>query len=168
MPKTQTTTDPIQDARAYWDEAGLAGGDTYEFMSSIYRVTQDMLSEIDGMLKQYQLNTTNFFALLTLAPRGDLGLPTGQLAKHIKVHQTTITVVLDQLSKQGLVRREPHPRDRRVILAVLTAAGRALTRQASESLAELNFGVPQISADKQAAVVDVLREVRAKAGDIPS
>jgi DNA-binding MarR family transcriptional regulator len=160
--------DPIEEARAYWDDVGLSGGTTYEFMSSIYRVVQDMLSDIEVMLKRYQLNSKNFFALLTLAPRGELGLPMGQLAKHIKVHQTTVTVILDQLEKQGLVRRQPHPKDRRVTLAVLTPAGQALVRQASESLADLNFGLPQVSVAKQETVINVLREVRTKSGDIPA
>jgi DNA-binding MarR family transcriptional regulator len=161
-------TDPVEEARAFWDGIGLTGGTTYEFMSSIYRVTQDMLSEIELMLKQFGLNPTTFFALLTLAPRGDLGLPMGQLAKHIKMHQTTVTLVLDQLETQGLVRRQPHPRDRRVILAVSTPAGQALTHQASEELASLNFGLPPLSEAKQTAVVKILREVRRKSGDIPT
>jgi DNA-binding MarR family transcriptional regulator len=158
--------DPVEQARVYWDTEGLSGGPTYEFMSSVYRVSQDMLSEIELMLKQYRLNPTNYFALLTLAPRGELGLPMGQLAKAIKVHQTTITLILDQLEKQGLVQRQAHPRDRRVNLAVPTPAGLALARKASESLAEINFGLPPISAGKQSTVVDILREVRSKSGDI--
>jgi DNA-binding MarR family transcriptional regulator len=167
MPKAQLT-DPVQVARRYWEEVGLPRGGTYEFMSSIYRVTQDMLSEIELVLKEYQLNPTNYFTLLALVMRGELGLPMGQLAKNIKVHQTTVTVILDQLTKQGLVRREPHPRDRRVTLAMLTPAGRALVRQASESLADRNFGLPQVSASKQATVIDILREVRTKSGDVPA
>jgi len=44
------------------------------------------------------------------------------------VHPTTVTVALDQLEKRGLVRRKPHPTDRRTPLAVLTPAGQEMLR----------------------------------------
>jgi DNA-binding MarR family transcriptional regulator len=158
--------DPVVLARRFWDAEGLGAGDTYEFVSSIYRVNQDILEQIASVLKPFGLNVTNYFALFAISMRGEHGLATGQLARSIKVHQTTITMVLDQLEKVALVERRPHPRDRRVTLAMLTPGGSALTHKASEALAEINFGLPTLPQASHRHVIRVLRKVRVETGDI--
>lgn len=159
------THDPVHRAREFWQEANFGKPDTYELMSSIYRLNQSMISNIEHQLKEFGLNPTNYFALIALVMRGDHGLPLGQLARNIKVHQTTVTMVLDQLSKLGLVRREPHPRDRRVILAVATPAGRALAKSASDALVDINFGLPELSEAKRHGLINLLGTVRELSGD---
>lgn len=160
--------DPVTRARHFWDEEGLAGGKGYELMSSIYRVSQAMLSEIDQVLKPFNLNPTNYFALVALSMRGERGLPIGVLARDIKVHQTTATMVLDQLEKQSLVKRERQSRDRRVVLAIITPAGLDIARRAGNALAEINFGLPELAETKRRRVVEILQEVRRAHGDIPT
>ena len=70
---------------------------------------------------------------LELSPAGGLVLgllkDTGKpcspnfISDRLIVSPATVTGVLDTLAKHGLVRREPHPNDRRMVLVHLTKAG---------------------------------------------
>lgn len=55
--------------------------------------------------------------------RDDDGLPVGALAGHLGVNPSTITGHVDRLVRQGLVRREEDPDDRRVVRNFLTDEG---------------------------------------------
>lgn len=57
--------------------------------------------------------------------RDDDGLPVGALAEHLGVNPSTITGHVDRLVRQGLVRREEEPADRRVVRNFLTEEGQA-------------------------------------------
>lgn len=49
-----------------------------------------------------------------------------ELGQKILKSSGNITMVIDNLEKHGLVRRMPHPDDRRMVLVTLTEAGEAL------------------------------------------
>jgi DNA-binding MarR family transcriptional regulator len=57
--------------------------------------------------------------------RDDDGLPVGALAEHLGVNPSTITGHVDRLVRQGLVRREEEPADRRIVRNFLTENGQA-------------------------------------------
>jgi MarR family transcriptional regulator, 2-MHQ and catechol-resistance regulon repressor len=68
------------------------------------------------------LSPSHFGVLETLYHLGPLKV--GQLAdKHLKSHNN-FTVVIDNMEKQGLVRRERDQEDRRVVMVHLTPEGR--------------------------------------------
>ncbi|MFL5845313.1 MAG: MarR family winged helix-turn-helix transcriptional regulator [Solirubrobacteraceae bacterium] len=52
------------------------------------------------------------------------------IAERLAADPPYITVMVDDLEKRGLVRRRPHPDDRRAKLVELTAAGRKLVARA--------------------------------------
>jgi DNA-binding MarR family transcriptional regulator len=45
------------------------------------------------------------------------------ISERLIVSRATVTGLLDTLAKRGLVRREPHPNDRRMVMVYLTKAG---------------------------------------------
>ena len=55
--------------------------------------------------------------------RDEDGQPVGALAEHLGVNPSTITGHVDRLVRQGLVRREEDPSDRRIVRNYLTANG---------------------------------------------
>ncbi len=73
-------------------------------------------------------------------------LPLGQLAGRIACVKSNVTQLVDRLEAEGLVLREVDPLDRRIVLAVITAAGRhryeeaALARTRAEQ--ELATSIP--------------------------
>ena len=60
------------------------------------------------------------------------GLSVGELAQRLRVHQTTMSNLLNRLELGGLVRKGRSPEDQRIVQVHLAAAGRkALARSAS-------------------------------------
>ena len=55
-----------------------------------------------------------------------------ELADLLGIDRPNATVLVDDLEAQGLVRRRPHPTDRRAKLVEATRKGRALARRADE------------------------------------
>ena len=73
------------------------------------------------------LSAMHFGVLETLFHLGPLKV--SELAdKHLKSHNN-FTVVIDNMEKQGLVRRERSPEDRRVVMVHLTEEGRERIEQ---------------------------------------
>jgi DNA-binding MarR family transcriptional regulator len=62
---------------------------------------------------------------LLWALRDEDGLPVGALAEHLGVNPSTITGHVDRLVRQGLVRRDEDPADRRIVRNYLTEDGAA-------------------------------------------
>ena len=58
-----------------------------------------------------------------------------ELAAALGIDPPNATVVVDDLEAQGLVRRRPHPTDRRAKLVEVTRKGKALARRADAILA---------------------------------
>jgi DNA-binding MarR family transcriptional regulator len=58
----------------------------------------------------------------------------GELAALLGIDRPNATVLVDDLEAQGLVRRTPHPTDRRTKLVEATRKGKSLARRADEIL----------------------------------
>src|ERR1700684_1211559 len=61
-------------------------------------------------------------------------MPMSELASLLPVDPPTLTPVVDDLDRAGLVERQPHPTDRRVKLVVATPEGTALAQMADDIL----------------------------------
>jgi DNA-binding MarR family transcriptional regulator len=83
------------------------------------RAAADALSDLD-------LTAGAFGALVELGEVGDVGVAPSELARRLAVARRTATLYVDILARQGWASREPHPADRRMVLARLTDAGRNL------------------------------------------
>jgi DNA-binding MarR family transcriptional regulator len=70
-----------------------------------------------------------------------------------------VTLIVDDLEQRGLVRRMPHPDDRRSKLVQLTAAGRAAAARADEILDEPPPALRDAPAEDLAALLRVLERL---------
>ncbi|MEA2190607.1 MAG: hypothetical protein QOI73_728 [Solirubrobacteraceae bacterium] len=70
-----------------------------------------------------------------------------------------VTLIVDDLEQRGLVRRTPHPDDRRAKLVQLTAAGRAAAARADEILDEPPAALLDAPAEDLAALLRVLERL---------
>lgn len=59
-----------------------------------------------------------------------------ELAERLSADPPYVTLMIDDLEERGLVRRKPHPTDRRAKLVELTASGRAAAARADAILDE--------------------------------
>lgn len=65
------------------------------------------------------------------------GATAGELAEHLGVTKQAAAQMVDDLERKGYVARTVHPHDSRAKVVVLTERGRACTRAAEESAAEV-------------------------------
>lgn len=69
----------------------------------------------------------------------------GDLAKTLGIDRPNATVLVDDLEAQGLVRRRPHPTDRRAKLVEATRKGKSVARRADEILGTPPDGLQALS-----------------------
>lgn len=70
-----------------------------------------------------------------------------------------VTLMVDDLEQRGLVRRTPHPQDRRAKLVALTAAGRAAAARADAILDEPPAALRDVPDEDLAALLRVLERL---------
>jgi DNA-binding MarR family transcriptional regulator len=76
-----------------------------------------------------------------------------------------VTNIVDRLQADGLVRRMPHPTDRRATLVEITDSGAALREKATESVTAIDFGLVGLEPEQKAQLTELLGQVRRAAGD---
>ena len=78
-------------------------------------------------LPEAMLSETQLAALSALEKH--LSMTPGELAEHEKVQPPSMTRVISVLDERNLVRRSPHPTDRRQAVLTVTEEGRALVHR---------------------------------------
>lgn len=93
-------------------------------LSRAYKTLMDYVRQD---VKQYGLNLTEFAVLELLYHKGSQTIQ--QIGNRILLASGSITYVVDQLSKKGLLKRRPCEEDRRVIHVELTEKGKEMFGQ---------------------------------------
>jgi DNA-binding MarR family transcriptional regulator len=157
--------DPIAEAHRRWQENWPEQADRMAAVTSVMRVQQMLLGEIERVLRPYGLTFASFEALRLLAftRRGEL--PMGKIGERLMVHPASVTNTVDRLEARGLVRRRPAPEDRRRILAELTDSGRELIESATTELNTADFALGGIDDRTAAEITALLRVIRLSGGD---
>jgi DNA-binding MarR family transcriptional regulator len=156
--------DPIDEAARQW---GLRweGVPAMHAVTSLMRVQQLVLSNLDAILKPHGLTFARYEALVLLVFSARGSLPMGKMGERLQVHPTSITSIIKRLEAAGLVVRRQHPEDRRAVLAEVTEAGRTLVEAATTDLVAADFGLGVLSERQLKAMSGLLRPVRKAAGD---
>lgn len=158
--------DPILEAYHLWNENGwedCAAGCTA--VTSLMRVHQVLTQRADQILAPIDLTFARYELLVRLYFHAE-SLPLSQLGKQLQIHQTSITSLVDRLEKQGLIKRTPHPTDRRSTLAEMTPAGRALTGKAINLLNSELFRDLGLADGEARLLIGLLMKMRRSWGDI--
>src|SRR3954462_14229627 len=114
--------DPIDEAARQW---GLRW-DAVEQMhavTSLMRVQQLVLGELDEILRPHGLSFARYEALVLLTFSRAGALPLGKMGERLQVHPTSVTSIVDRLEAAGHVVRRRHPADGRTVLAEFTDSG---------------------------------------------
>lgn len=156
--------DPIDEAARQWD-LRWGGVEQMHAVTSLMRVQQLVLAQLDALLKPHGLTFARYEALvlLTFSSRGSM--PLGKMGERLQVHPTSVTSIVDRLEAAGLVARRRHPDDGRTVLAEITPQGRALVEAATRDLVGADFGLDALDPDQLRTISEVLRGVRRAAGD---
>jgi len=84
----------------------------------------------------------------------------GELAAELGIDRPNATVLVDDLESQGLVRRRPHPTDRRAKLVETTRKGKAMARRADAILATPPAALSALGTEDLEALRRILGTVR--------
>jgi len=135
-------------------EIGLSNFAPYLMNRIMGRYNANLRHEIAGL----GLTTPKMRALAVLSVID--ALPISELAVYAVVEQSTLSRALEQLTADGLVRRDPDPHDSRVTRIVITDAGRAAFEQLWPSMSrvysQMFHGIP---TDERTAFVATLQKV---------
>ena len=158
--------DPIREAHRQWVAHGWGdAADGMAMVTSVVRVQQLLLERIDAVLRPLGLTFARYEVLRLLSFSSAGAMPMTRLGSLLQVHPTSVTSAVDRLEKQGYVVRSRRESDRRVVLATITDAGRAVVDEATGGLNSSVFEVPGLSSSELADLTRLLGMLRAGAGD---
>ncbi len=156
--------DPIDEAARQWGLRWEAVEQMHA-VTSLMRVQQLLLTELDALLRPHGLTFARYEALVLLTFSRTGSLPMGKMGERLQVHPTSISSIIDRLEGAGLVVRRRHPEDRRTVLAGITEAGRAVVEAATADLVAARFGLADVDPEDLVRLSDLLRPIRRAAGD---
>ena len=158
--------DPIGRAAELWAQ-NFGDATAMQLVTSVMRVQQLLLAQIDLALKPFGITFARYEVLVLLTFSRTGSLPLNKIGERLMVHPTSVTNAIDRLELQGLVARVPDRTDRRRILAELTPKGTDVVAAATQALLGIDFAVAGLSAQEQRQAFELLRSMRAAAGDFP-
>ena len=82
-----------------------------------------------------------------------------ELAEALGIDRPNATTLVDALESDGLVRRRPHPTDRRVKLVEATAKGQRLARKANEILGTPPAALTELAPSDLEALNELLERI---------
>jgi DNA-binding MarR family transcriptional regulator len=112
------------------------------------------------------IDPRTFAVLMALA--GDDGQSQRQLSARLGIHRNVMVGLVDSMESQGLVKRLPHPGDRRAFAVTLTDKARKLLPALDEQGLELEREITSpLTVDEQAALRRQLQRIASAVGLIP-
>jgi DNA-binding MarR family transcriptional regulator len=157
--------DPIEEAGRQWSAQRWDEVQAMSAATSIMRAQQIVLARVDEALRPWSLTFARYEVLVLLHFSRQGVLPLGKMGDRLMLHQASITNLVDRLEQQGLLKRVPHPTDRRTTLAELTPGGRATVVAATKAVVAAQVGVAELSERDAKDLHRILRKLRAGAGD---
>ena len=135
------------------------GGADADLARRAWRAMSDVVLDHDrkvAVSEALGLSWTRVLALRRLVAQP---LTLRGLAERLSADPPYVTLMVDDLEKRGLVRRMPHPEDRRAKLVELTATGREGAGRAEAILDEPPAALRDVTAADLAALLRVLEHL---------
>src|SRR6187200_358162 len=156
--------DPVQEAARQW-QAHWGEMPRMRAVTSLMRVHQLVLTELDELLRPLGLTFARYevLVLLSFSRRG--ALPLGKIGERLQVHATSVTPLVKRLEAAELIRRTPHPEDGRAVLASITPQGRDVMVKATDAIVNARFGLRALSEEECDQLTWLLTMPREAAGD---
>lgn len=103
-----------------------------------------------------------------MALSADDGQSQRQLSARLRLHRNVMVTLVDDLERQGLVKRMPHPEDRRAFAVTLTDKARDLLPELDAQGRALEDEITaSLTAAERRTVLHLLQRMSAEAGLIP-
>jgi len=144
-------------------ESAVASDDKLELKVWLRLLTCANLIEgqVRNLLRENFATTLPRFDLLAQLDRAPDGLTMGELSSRLMVTNGNVTALADALVREGLVRREVHPSDRRSLCLHLSADGKRAFDAMTPAHEEWIDGMMgELSRDELARLLDLLGKLK--------
>jgi DNA-binding MarR family transcriptional regulator len=113
------------------------------------------------LIAQTRASGLGMLELLVLSrAAGGVGVTSGEVGRSLGLSTSTMTGLVDRLAGDGLIRRFPHPTDRRLLLLRATPKGKKIReRRVGPILESLTMEAATLDATERAATVRFLARV---------
>ncbi|MCW5750003.1 MAG: winged helix-turn-helix transcriptional regulator [Alphaproteobacteria bacterium] len=130
----------------------------------VNQIANRMNTDLRAQIRAMGLSVPQWRVLAVL--QAGLGNRIGDLSKHTIIEQSTLSRVIDQMVRDGLVERRSPRHDNRVVEVHMTRHGRAMLEQVLPiAMAHYRHAVKGLSKQQQAALVGLLHLVLANVQD---
>jgi DNA-binding MarR family transcriptional regulator len=125
-----------------------------------WRALSDIVLDHDRKVAVSEALGLSWTRVLVLRRLAAEPLTLSGLAGQLSADPPYVTLMVDDLEKRGLVRRRPHPDDRRAKLVSLTPAGRTAAQRAEQILDEPPAALRDLPVDDLAALMRLLERLK--------
>lgn len=134
---------------------------------SFIRAKAEVSRAVHRPLRERGLTGAQLGIMRVLADAGSEGVKLHEISQQLCVTSGNVTGLIDRLMEAGHLERLPHPEDRRITLAVLTAAGRELFEQTYPlHAARIRELMSALTAEEQVLLGDLLARVADQAAEM--
>ena len=143
---------------------GAGAGEARAVLDSVRLIVQTLRISSRAAEREVGVSAAQLFVLTKLAAARK-PLSVGDLAEHTLTHQSSVSVVVQKLERQGLVARSRSSDDARRVELSLTPAARALLRKAPQAAQDkiLN-AVAAMPAARRKQLADLLGDLARRIG----
>ncbi len=134
-----------------------------DLVAAVMATADTFLRESQRLFRPHGLTGSQYNVLNILANE-PAGISQRELGDRLVVDRSNVTGLLDRLEKNGWVRRNDHPEDRRVYRVSLTPAGRALWQKITPLYLDVVAQITrELPAKRLQDGLDILRRLEAGA-----
>ncbi len=165
------TTDDLQKLRTgvmhYCQSSSSGNFDDVNVMVTLKRTLSELSNLFDSMYGDLNLTPGRLNILMVLNAQESGALPLSELGDYLVVTRANITGLVDGLVRDGLVQRNDHPGDRRMVLAELTKKGKEFMAWFAPRHHEITKQIVACFTTKEKRqLVDLLDKLRAHVGTL--
>ena len=132
-----------------------------EALASIIKTSSAILRLSDRFFAPFGTTDIQFNILMILknAPKG--GISQQALSEKLVVTKSNVVGLVDRMEKQGLVKRQPHPTDRRFNQIVISQKGGELVQKVEAHYdQEVDRMMAELSESEKKAIIEATDKVR--------
>ena len=158
---------PIRVDRGFTTEFPGASRSATEAAANLVHTAAMFLDELNRRRATVTSLSPSATQVLAVLDGAGEPLPSNVIAERLLITTASMTSLLDTLQRKGLIRRAPHPSDRRKILVEITPQARDLVDRMLPVLhaAEAEIFAPLPAVDR-AALIDLLARVQSRLADL--
>ncbi len=137
----------------------MTDGDAQDFQSAFWAAKRAIATASEAAFGRHGVRAGQQYILIALWEQD--GQTPGELAKRYGLATPTVTRTATRMESAGLITREPHPSDRRLVRLCLTPNGRQLREAIDREMAMLTErALGSLGAGERARLVRQLGQIR--------